>query len=68
MGALVVAMVGKSFAEKVVGEYAGLGKAVHTFSDFGVYPAIGTNGLEIVFKSDFKWNVVDMEVDILVIR
>jgi hypothetical protein len=55
-GGLVVAVFRQTFGEKVVGELAGLGQAVHAFVDADVYVAIVGEGLEVVRIYDFLWD------------
>ena len=64
--AFVVAVGSEALAEKVVGKDSGLGKAVHTFSYFCIYPSVGDKLMKIVFSLNFRRDVVDVEADVFI--
>jgi len=63
--ALVVALFGQSLFEELVGNDAGLGEAIHSFSNFNVYPSFFVDQvLEVVFYDDFFRDDVESEAHV----
>ena len=56
----MVPMLGKASFEQVVGQNAGLGKAIHPFANFNVHTlGLGVHQvLQVVLVNDFLWNDV----------
>jgi hypothetical protein len=63
--ALVVALFGQSLFEELVGNDAGLGEAVHSFSNFNVDPSFVIDQVpEVVFYDDFFRDDVESEAHV----
>jgi len=63
--ALVVALCGQSLFEELVGDDAGLGEAVHSFSNFNVHPSFFVDQVpEFVFCDDFFRDDVESEAHV----
>ena len=61
MLALDVAMFGKVWNKFVIGDAAGLGKAVHAFVDFNIDIAFVDKGGKVVLLKDGLWDQGDRE-------
>jgi hypothetical protein len=62
---LVVAFVGETLSEEVLGKDAGLGEAVDAFANFEVYPAVVYVMQEVVLSDEFLWDVREFDFDVL---
>ena len=64
-GQLVVPLCLKAFAEEVISQDARLWQAVASAEDFEVDPAISVPSLEVVFVTEFGWDVGGFDAEIL---
>jgi hypothetical protein len=61
----IIALCKKAGSEEIVGQNAGLGKAIAAAADFKVDPTAAVSTRKLVFLNDFCWDVCDFDVDIL---
>jgi hypothetical protein len=63
--ALVVSLFGESLLEELVGDDAGLGEAIHPFSNFDIDPSFVIDQVaEVVFDGDFFGDDVESEAHV----
>jgi hypothetical protein len=60
----IIAFSEKAGSEEIVGEDAGLGKAIAAAANFEVDPAIAVCTCKLVFLNEFIWDVCDFNADI----
>jgi hypothetical protein len=51
--------------EEIVGQNAGLGKALAALANFEVDPTIAVSTRKLVFLNEFRWDVCDFDADVL---
>jgi hypothetical protein len=61
----IVAFSKKAGAEEIVGQNAGLGKAITASANFEVDPTAAVSTCKLVFRNEFRWDVCDFDADIL---
>jgi hypothetical protein len=63
--ALVVTLFGQSLFEELVGNDAGLGEAVHAFSNFDIYPSLFVDQVpEVVFYNNLFGDDLESEAHV----
>ncbi len=60
----IVAFSKKARSEEIVGQDAGLGKAIAALANFKVDPTVAVSTLKLVFLYEFCWDVGDLDADI----
>ena len=65
-GSLLVAVFVEAFGEEVVGELVSLGKAIDTFVNLEVYPAITGFVVEVVFLEKFTGDIGKADTHIVI--
>jgi hypothetical protein len=64
----IVSFCKKAGLEEIIGQNAGLGKAVAALANFEVDPTIAVSTRKLVFVNEFCWGVYDFDADVLRIR
>jgi hypothetical protein len=61
----IVTFSKKAGSEEIVGQNAGLGKAIAALDNFEVDPTVMVSTRKLVLLNEFCWDVCDFDVDIL---
>ncbi len=61
----IIAFSKKAGSEEIVGENAGLGKAIAASANFEVDPTVAVSTSKLVLFNEFPWDVYDFDADIL---
>ncbi len=60
----IVAFSKKARLEDIVGQDAGLGKAITALENFELDPTVVVSTRKLVFLYEFRWDVGDLDADI----
>ncbi len=61
----IIAFSKKAGSEEIVGQNAGLGKAIASAANFEVDPTVAVSTRKLVLVNEFCWDVCDFDADIL---